>query len=230
MLGSRKNLRRRSRIYAVIGIYMYDGTVFDKVRELVPSGRGELEITDVNNAYIREGTMTYAHLDGWWTDAGTFDSLLRAANLVATSKPPGAAEAKGRFRVNPHIKSRYALICQFVSDISDGPENTGRVGASASGLGYHKCIWGGRNDRGGNERNNEHAGSGPGLTGAGNAGLREGIGKVIVAPTRKIDFRCSCRSYPVWPDDRGYFLEVARMGRGLRRKHFRRTPRSAPPR
>jgi glucose-1-phosphate thymidylyltransferase len=51
----------------------------------VPSGRGELEITDVNNAYIREGTMTFSYLDGWWTDAGTFDSLLRAANLVAKS-------------------------------------------------------------------------------------------------------------------------------------------------
>ncbi len=64
---------------------MYDATVFDKIRTLVPSGRGELEITDVNNAYIREGTMTFSFLDGWWTDAGTFDSLLRAANLVAQS-------------------------------------------------------------------------------------------------------------------------------------------------
>jgi glucose-1-phosphate thymidylyltransferase len=72
--------------YAVTGIYMYDGSVFDKVRTLVPSHRGELEITDVNNAYIREGTMTYAHLDGWWTDAGTFESLLRAGNLVARSR------------------------------------------------------------------------------------------------------------------------------------------------
>jgi glucose-1-phosphate thymidylyltransferase len=72
---------------AVTGIYMYDGTVFEKVRELVPSGRGELEITDVNNAYIREGSMTYANLNGWWTDAGTFDSLLRAANLVAETRP-----------------------------------------------------------------------------------------------------------------------------------------------
>jgi glucose-1-phosphate thymidylyltransferase len=69
--------------YAVTGIYMYDETVFEKVRQLVPSRRNELEITDVNNAYIREGTMTFAHLDGWWTDAGTFESLLRAANLVA---------------------------------------------------------------------------------------------------------------------------------------------------
>jgi len=73
--------------YAVTGIYLYDGTVFDKVRTLVPSGRGELEITDVNNAYIREGTMTYSFVDGWWTDAGTFESLLRATNLVAQSRP-----------------------------------------------------------------------------------------------------------------------------------------------
>ena len=72
--------------YAVTGVYLYDGTVFDKVRGLAPSGRGELEITDVNNAYIREGTMTYAHMEGWWTDAGTFESLLRATNLVAESR------------------------------------------------------------------------------------------------------------------------------------------------
>jgi glucose-1-phosphate thymidylyltransferase len=69
--------------YAVTGIYFYDATVFDKIRTLVPSDRGELEITDVNNAYIREGTMTFSYLEGWWTDAGTFDSLLRAGNLVA---------------------------------------------------------------------------------------------------------------------------------------------------
>ena len=69
--------------YAVTGIYMYDATVFEKIKTLVPSGRGELEITDVNNAYIREGSMTFSYLDGWWTDAGTFDSLLRAANLAA---------------------------------------------------------------------------------------------------------------------------------------------------
>ena len=79
--------------YAVTGIYMFDGTVFEKVRGLVPSGRGELEITDVNNAYIREGTLTYAFLEGWWTDAGTFDSLLRAANLVARSRSSVDAEA-----------------------------------------------------------------------------------------------------------------------------------------
>ena len=72
--------------YAVTGIYLYDATVFEKIRTLVPSGRGELEITDVNNAYIAEGTMTFSFLEGWWTDAGTFDSLLRASNLVAATR------------------------------------------------------------------------------------------------------------------------------------------------
>ena len=71
--------------YAVIGIYMYDGRVFDIIRTLKPSGRGELEITDVNNAYIERGEMTWDELEGWWTDAGTFESLLRATNLVAKS-------------------------------------------------------------------------------------------------------------------------------------------------
>ena len=82
---SKRSRDSPNRIYAVTGIYMYDASVFDKIKTLVPSGRGELEITDVNNAYIREGTMTFSYLDGWWTDAGTFDSLLRAANLVAQS-------------------------------------------------------------------------------------------------------------------------------------------------
>ncbi len=69
--------------YAVIGIYFYDNSVFNIIDTLKPSGRGELEITDVNNAYIKRGEMTYAILEGWWTDAGTFESLLRANNLVA---------------------------------------------------------------------------------------------------------------------------------------------------
>jgi len=69
--------------YAVIGIYMYDATVFDRIRKLKPSTRGEFEITDVNNQYLADGALTYSMLDGWWTDAGTFDSLLRATNLVA---------------------------------------------------------------------------------------------------------------------------------------------------
>lgn len=69
--------------YAVIGIYMYDGEVYDIIRTLQPSGRGELEITDVNNAYIARNAMTWDELEGWWTDAGTFESLLLASNLVA---------------------------------------------------------------------------------------------------------------------------------------------------
>ncbi|MBW2595721.1 MAG: NTP transferase domain-containing protein [Deltaproteobacteria bacterium] len=69
--------------YAVIGIYMYDNTVFDFIKTLKPSGRGELEITDVNNYYIDRGTITHDILDGWWTDAGTFESLQYAGNMVA---------------------------------------------------------------------------------------------------------------------------------------------------
>jgi glucose-1-phosphate thymidylyltransferase len=77
---------------AVTGIYFYDATVFDKIRTLKPSGRGELEITDVNNGYIAENTLTYSVLDGWWTDAGTFNSLLRASQLVARSHPDNNEE------------------------------------------------------------------------------------------------------------------------------------------
>ncbi len=69
--------------YAVTGIYMYDNSVFDIIKTLKPSDRGELEITDVNNRYIEEGTLTHSVLEGWWTDAGTFESLHRASNLVA---------------------------------------------------------------------------------------------------------------------------------------------------
>jgi len=69
--------------FAVSGIYMYDEAVFDVLPTLQPSKRGELEITDVNNAYIEAGNMTYDILDGWWTDAGTFESLHRASCLVA---------------------------------------------------------------------------------------------------------------------------------------------------
>jgi len=71
--------------FAVIGIYFYDETVFDVIKTLVPSGRGELEITDVNNHYINRGEMSWNELDGWWTDAGTFESLQLASNLVAKS-------------------------------------------------------------------------------------------------------------------------------------------------
>src|SRR5688572_14655457 len=67
---------------AVIGIYMYDPRVWDIIHTLEPSDRGELEITDVNNWYIRDGSMSYEVLEGWWTDAGTFESLHSAAKLV----------------------------------------------------------------------------------------------------------------------------------------------------
>ena len=73
--------------YAVTGIYFYDATVFDIIRTLKPSGRGELEITDVNNAYIARGQLAYDILDGWWTDAGTFESLNKANELVAKEPP-----------------------------------------------------------------------------------------------------------------------------------------------
>jgi len=69
--------------YAVIGIYLYDNDVFNIIKTLKPSRRGELEITDVNNGYIEKGLMTWDILEGWWTDAGTFESLLRANQLVA---------------------------------------------------------------------------------------------------------------------------------------------------
>jgi glucose-1-phosphate thymidylyltransferase len=69
--------------YAVTGIYMYDAVVYDIIRSLEPSNRGELEITDVNNAYIDRDEMTWEELEGWWTDAGTFDRLRRASRMVA---------------------------------------------------------------------------------------------------------------------------------------------------
>jgi len=73
--------------YAVTGIYFYDSAVFDIIRTLKPSGRDELEITDVNNAYIARGQLAYDILDGWWTDAGTFESLKIANELVAKEPP-----------------------------------------------------------------------------------------------------------------------------------------------
>jgi len=72
--------------FAVTGIYMYDNKVFNIIKTLKPSGRGELEITDVNNEYIKNGTMTYDVLDSWWTDAGTFESLIRANELATDLK------------------------------------------------------------------------------------------------------------------------------------------------
>ena len=89
--------------YAVIGIYFYDFGVFDKIRRLKPSGRGELEITDVNNFYIQEGTMTWEPLDGWWTDAGTFQSLLLANNLVAKTGANKVNDAIGEFSISRNV-------------------------------------------------------------------------------------------------------------------------------
>src|SRR5579864_1150109 len=83
--------------YAVTGFYLYDATVFEKIKTLKPSGRGELEITDLNNQYLREGTLGHSVLEGWWTDAGTFESLLLANNLVAkggANKMSAASETK----------------------------------------------------------------------------------------------------------------------------------------
>jgi len=68
---------------AVTGLYMYDSDVFGICETLKPSSRGELEITDVNNEYLNRGNLTWAKLDGWWTDAGTIESLHRASNLIA---------------------------------------------------------------------------------------------------------------------------------------------------
>ncbi|MCM8811674.1 MAG: sugar phosphate nucleotidyltransferase [Candidatus Omnitrophica bacterium] len=75
--------KRPKSSYIVTGIYMYDARVFDIIRTLKPSRRGELEITDVNNDYIRKNQMEYDILKGWWSDCGAFDSLLKASNLVA---------------------------------------------------------------------------------------------------------------------------------------------------
>jgi glucose-1-phosphate thymidylyltransferase len=69
--------------YAVTGFYLYDKLVFDYIKQCTRSERGELEITDVNNRYIKEGSLKYSFIEGWWTDAGTFPSLHRASNLVA---------------------------------------------------------------------------------------------------------------------------------------------------
>jgi glucose-1-phosphate thymidylyltransferase len=96
VLGIEEKPKNPKSQYAVIGIYLYDKSVFQKIKRLKPSGRGELEITDVNNFYIEENRLTYEVLDGWWTDAGTFESLLRANNLVAQTgankMSPGNAE------------------------------------------------------------------------------------------------------------------------------------------
>ena len=110
--------------YAVTGIYMYDHTVFDKVRRLVPSGRGELEITDVNNAYIREGSLAFSFLEGWWTDAGTFDSLMRAAQLVAGSKgkAPSNPESQAKEAPAKEAAEDQAAEAQAIGSASTAPQ------------------------------------------------------------------------------------------------------------
>jgi len=77
--------------FAVIGVYLYDARVFEIIRTLKPSGRGELEITDVNNQYLAWGELDHAILDGWWTDAGSVESLYRASRLVAEQRREGGA-------------------------------------------------------------------------------------------------------------------------------------------
>ncbi len=93
VIGIEEKPRAPKSNFAVIGIYLYDATVFEKIHRLKPSGRGELEITDVNNFYVQEGTLTFETLSGWWTDAGTFESLLRANNLVAKTGANNLSEA-----------------------------------------------------------------------------------------------------------------------------------------
>jgi glucose-1-phosphate thymidylyltransferase len=95
IVGIEEKPKRPKSNYAVTGIYMYDETVFDKTRTLKPSARGELEITDVNNAYIREGRMTFDYLEGWWTDAGTFKSLHCAGNMVYETRKTNIREPVG---------------------------------------------------------------------------------------------------------------------------------------
>jgi glucose-1-phosphate thymidylyltransferase len=87
VLGIKEKPKQPKSNYAIIGVYFYDSTVFDIIRTLKPSARGELEITDVNNAYIRKGQLAYDVLEGWWTDAGTFESLARANELVLEEPP-----------------------------------------------------------------------------------------------------------------------------------------------
>ncbi|MCU0915506.1 MAG: sugar phosphate nucleotidyltransferase [Planctomycetes bacterium] len=87
VLGIEEKPARPKSDYAIIGVYFYDAAVFDIIRTLKPSARGELEITDVNNAYIRTGQLGCDILEGWWTDAGTFESLVRANDLIVREPP-----------------------------------------------------------------------------------------------------------------------------------------------
>jgi glucose-1-phosphate thymidylyltransferase len=101
ILGIEEKPQKPKSNYAVTGIYFYDNTVFEKIGQTKPSWRNELEITDVNNMYLAEGTLTHSVLDGWWTDAGTFESLLRATNFVAQT---GANKIPGRGAPRPYAR------------------------------------------------------------------------------------------------------------------------------
>ncbi len=83
ILGIEEKPQNPKSSYCVTGIYMYDGQIFDIIPDLKPSKRGELEITDINNFYIKQGTLSYDILQGWWTDAGTFESYHLANQLIA---------------------------------------------------------------------------------------------------------------------------------------------------
>lgn len=93
IVGIEEKPRQPKSKYAVTGLYLYDATLFEKIHTLKPSARGELEITDVNNLYLEEGKLEHSILEGWWTDAGTFESLRRAAELVATTGANKVPEA-----------------------------------------------------------------------------------------------------------------------------------------
>ncbi|MBW8041630.1 MAG: NTP transferase domain-containing protein [Planctomycetes bacterium] len=87
IIGIEEKPKKPKSDYAIIGLYFYDPSVFDIIRALKPSARGEFEITDVNNAYIAQDRLAYDILEGWWTDAGTFESLDRANELVIKEPP-----------------------------------------------------------------------------------------------------------------------------------------------
>jgi glucose-1-phosphate thymidylyltransferase len=93
--------------YAVVGIYLYDDTVFEKIKRLKPSGRGELEITDVNSSYVQEKTLTWEMLEGWWTDAGTFQSLLLANALVAETGANKVGNGATVAALPPHLLTKF---------------------------------------------------------------------------------------------------------------------------
>jgi dTDP-4-dehydrorhamnose reductase/glucose-1-phosphate thymidylyltransferase short form len=103
VLGIEEKPKKPKSNLAVTGLYLYDAGVFEVIKTLKPSGRGELEITDVNNAYIRRGAMEFSVLKGFWSDAGTFESLFKASMLVRSSyatpedaTSPGARDVRSR--------------------------------------------------------------------------------------------------------------------------------------